>query len=70
MVDIIIKKISPKGRTRSKIEKDLMKEWGSAGLDEEQIDKCDFLEKVAKEQLGSDKSFFTQRKVDSMDKVE
>lgn len=35
------------GRTRSEIETNLQKEWGSSALTEEQIDKCKFLEKKA-----------------------
>ncbi len=33
------------GRGRSEIETNLMKEWGTAALTEEQVDKCKFLEK-------------------------
>ena len=67
MVTIIVRKSSPKGRTRSKIERELLKEWGSAGLDEEQIDKCEFLEREAKDQVGADKSFLKQRLIDSLE---
>lgn len=54
MVDIIVKKSVPTGQTRSKVEKELRKcGWGSS-LTEEQIDKCEFLERKAKEKLGGD----------------
>ena len=33
------------GSTRSQIEKNLQKEWGSSSLTGEQIDKCEYLEK-------------------------
>jgi hypothetical protein len=33
------------GKTRSEIETNLRKEWGSSRLTEEQIDKCKFVEK-------------------------
>ncbi len=33
------------GRGRSEIETNLLKEWGTAALTEEQIDKCKYLEK-------------------------
>lgn len=33
------------GSTRSEIEKNLQKEWGSSSLTGEQIDKCAYLEK-------------------------
>ncbi len=40
------------GRVRSEIETNLHKEWGSASLNEEQIDKCKFLEKRAEMKEG------------------
>lgn len=33
------------GKTRSEIEKNLQKEWGSSSLNGEQIEKCEYLEK-------------------------
>lgn len=65
-MDVIIKKPKPKGRTRSKIEKQLEKEWGSTGLTEEQIDKCAYLERKVKEKHGADKSFFKQHHIDKV----
>jgi len=65
-MDIIIKKGKPKGRTRSSIEKQLANEWGSAGLSEEQIDKCEYLEKEVKDKYGADKSFFKQHQIDKV----
>ena len=66
MVDIIIKKISPKGKTRSQVERTLIKEWGSSALTEEKIDKSEFLEKAAKEQLGMDNVFIKQDEIDKV----
>lgn len=40
------------GRTRSEIETNLQKEWGTSALTEEQIDKCKFLEKKAEIKEG------------------
>ena len=66
MVDIIIKDIEPKGQTRSKIEKELIKEgWGSS-IDEGQIHQCEFLERKAKKILGGDSG---QIRTTSIDKV-
>jgi len=65
-MDIIIKKSKPRGRTRSSIEKRLAKEWGSTGLTEEQIDKCEYLEREVKDKYGADKSMFKQHHVDKV----
>jgi len=42
---IIIKGKTRIGKSRSEIETNLRKEWGSSRLTPEQIDKCKFLEK-------------------------
>ncbi len=42
---IIIKGRSRLGKTRSEIETNLRKEWGTSALNREQIDKCAFVEK-------------------------
>lgn len=65
---LIMKKGSPRGRRRSEIEKEVGKEWGATGLTEEQIDKCEFIERAAKDQLGADKSFFKQTHIAEVDK--
>lgn len=65
-MDIIIKKGKPKGRTRSVVEKDLAKEGWGTGLTEEQIDKCEYLEREVKDKYGADKSFFKQHHVDEV----
>ena len=66
MVDIIIRKVSPKGKIRSKIEKELRKEgWGSS-LTDEQIDKCEWLEKEAKEKLGGDSGILRTKNINKV----
>jgi hypothetical protein len=42
---IIIKGKHRLGKTRSEIENNLHKEWGTAALSQEQIDKCKHVEK-------------------------
>lgn len=65
-MDIIIKKGSPKGRTRSRTENELIKEgWGNT-MTEEQNDKCKFLEREVKERYGADKSIFKQHHIDKV----
>ena len=66
MVDIIIKKSSPKGRTRSQIEHELNEEWGGGSCDEEEMDKLKFKERDVKEKLGSDRHFVTGREIDKV----
>jgi len=66
MANIIIKKPGNFGKTRSEQEENLRKGWG-ATITDEQLDKMKFLEKKAKEQLGSTHNFLTA--VDA-DKVE
>jgi len=52
MVEVIIKWKPKHGKCRSEIEKNLRKEgWGSS-LTLEQIDKCAYLERKAKEEHG------------------
>jgi len=64
MVDIIIRRSPQKGKTRSGIEKELRKEgWGSS-ISEEQIDKCEYAEKIIKEEYGADKSFVRTNIID------
>ena len=56
MVEVIIKWKPKHGKSRSEIEKNLRKEgWGSS-LTEEEIDKCAFLEREAKEKHGLSES--------------
>ncbi len=42
---IIIRGKHKLGKTRSELETNLRKEWGSSNLSMEQIDKCKFFEK-------------------------
>ena len=66
-MDIIIKKGKPKGRTRSVVEEKLGKEGWGTSLTEEQIDKCEYLEREVKDKYGADKSFFKQHHVDKVE---
>ena len=66
MVDIIIKRGNPRGERRSQIEKKLRKEgWGSS-LSDEEIEKCEYAEKVLKDELGVDKSFVRSRIIEKV----
>jgi hypothetical protein len=58
MANIIIQKPVSFGKTRSEQEENMRKEWGQTVTDE-QLDKIKFLEKRAKEKVGSSKNFFT-----------
>jgi len=58
MANIIIKKPDNFGKTRSEQEVNMRKEWGQT-LTDEQLDKIKFLEKKAKDMVGSSKNFFT-----------
>jgi len=57
MANIIIKGKSSFGKTRSEQEQNLRKEWGPTVTDE-QLDKFKYMEKKAKEVLGSTQNFF------------
>lgn len=64
MVDIIIKKAEPKGRTRSSVESELREAgWGQSMTDEEQ-DKSKFLEREVKEKYGADTSHFKKHHIE------
>ena len=51
------------GRTRSEQEKNMRKEWGRTMTDE-QLDKCEWLEKKRNEHDGSTKNFIPGHQVD------
>ena len=61
-MDIIIKRGNPSGG-RSKTEEKLVKEGWGGTMTEEQTDKCKYLERLAKEETGADKSMFKQHHV-------
>lgn len=52
-LQIIIRGKNNLGRTRSEQEKNIRKEWGPS-LNDGQLEKCQFLERKAKESLGTD----------------
>lgn len=56
MANIIIRKPGNFGKTRSEQEQNLRKEWGPT-LSDEHLDKIKFIEKRAKEAVGSDRNF-------------
>jgi len=67
MPHIIIKWKPKHGKCRSEIEKNLRKEgWGSS-LTEEQIDKCAYLERKAKEKYGLTESSMRTKNIDKVE---
>ncbi len=52
MVEIIIKWKPKHGKTRSEIEKNMIKAGFGSSLTAEEIDKCGHLEREAKEKFG------------------
>ena len=69
MVYIITKKGgSGYGRTRAEIEGNLQKD-GLSTMTEEQHDKCKYLERKSKEELGG-KIFINQNHIDATEKIE
>jgi len=66
MPHIIIKWKPKHGKSRSEIEKNLRKEgWGSS-LTTEQIDKCAYLERKAKEKYGLAESSMRTKHIDKV----
>lgn len=65
-MDIIVKRGEPKGRSRSRTEEQLIKEGWGGSMSQENLDKCKYLERLAKEQLGADQSHFKQRVIDEL----
>lgn len=53
MANIIIKGKSSFGKTRSEQEANLRKEGWGGGMSDEEVDKCKFLERKLKEEVGS-----------------
>ncbi len=65
MANIIIRKQKTMGLTRSQMERNLRKE-GMQTLNDEQLSKCEFLEKKGKEKFGSSKNFLNQKAIDAV----
>lgn len=65
-MDIIVKKSRPKGKRRSQVEKDLVKEGWGTSITPEQIDKCEYVESIIKEHFGSDHSFVKTKIIDKV----
>jgi hypothetical protein len=54
---IIVKDGKPRGETRSSIDRKLVDAgWGSSFKDEAARDKCEFIERKLKKDLGADES--------------
>jgi hypothetical protein len=67
MVEIIIRRSKGNfGRSRSEQEQNLLKEGWGGTMDEEQLDKCKFLEKKIKEVTGATKTHLKQRDIDKV----
>ena len=66
MANIIIRKSETVGLTRSQQEKNLRKE-GLYTLTDEQLSKCEFLEKKGKDKFGSSKNFLNQKAIDKVE---
>ena len=61
-MDIIIKDIKPKGRTRSGTDRDLQESWGTTSFrNEEDKDKAEFIERKLKKEYNADNSRVTAR---------
>lgn len=55
---IIVKDGKPKGQTRSSLDREAIdRGWGSTFRDEAAADKCAFVERKLKKDLGMDESF-------------
>lgn len=65
MANIIIKGRTKIGNTRSEQEENLRKEWGST-ITDEQLDKCKFLERKLKDNLGSKENFIKPMLLDEV----
>lgn len=65
MANFIIHKSETVGLTRSQQEKNLRKE-GLYTLTDEQLSKCEYLEKKGKEKFGSSKNFLNQKAIDEV----
>jgi len=66
MANIIIHKPDSFGKTRSEQEKNLRSEGWGYTLSDEQLDKCEYLERKARDKLGMKKNFFKQSEIDEV----
>jgi hypothetical protein len=56
-ITIIVKDGKPRGQTRSRLDREAIdRGWGSTFRNEEDADKCEFVERKLKKQLGADES--------------
>jgi len=65
---IIKSKLKPRGRNRSDWHKIMKAEgWQGAGLTDEQADKSEFLERMAKKEGIDKQTFFKQSEIDKLE---
>lgn len=67
MANIIIRGRTKIGKTHSEQEKNLRKEWGMTMTDK-QLDRMEYVEKIAKKRTGSTKNFIQVVNLDRLDK--
>ena len=65
MANIIIKGKTLMGKTRSEQERNLRKEWAPT-MNNEQLSKIEYAEKLAKKQTGSTKNFIGLDQIEHM----
>lgn len=59
-ITIIVRDGKPRGRTRSSLDREAIdRGWGSSFKDEAAKDKCEFIERKLKRNLGTDESVVT-----------
>lgn len=67
MVEIIIKWKPKHGKCRSEVEKNMIKAGFGSSLTTEQIDKCAYLEREAKEKYGLTESSMRTKDINKME---
>lgn len=66
MVEVIIKWKPTHGKSRSEIEKNMIKAGFGSSLTAEQIDKCAYLEREAKEKFGLTESSIRTKDINKL----
>ncbi len=66
-ITIIVKSGKPKGRTRTRMDREIRDAWGTTSFrNEGDADKAQFLERKIKEKYGSDNSRVTAKLISSV----
>lgn len=66
-ITIIIKDGKPKGKSRTKADRELMEKWGTTSFRHEgDVDKARFLERKIKKHFGSDDSRVTAKLISAV----